>query len=43
MYRIFNETLDEEIDNPWIIRFTFNKEFMMDKGIVMEDINMALF
>ena len=42
MYRIFNETLDEDIDNPWIIRFTFNKEFMMDKGIVMEDINMAL-
>jgi DNA-directed RNA polymerase II subunit RPB1 len=42
MYRVFNESLEEDIDNPWIIRFTFNKELMMDKGIVMEDINMAL-
>ena len=42
MYRVFNETLEDDIDNPWIIRFTFNKELMMDKGIVMEDINMAL-
>jgi DNA-directed RNA polymerase II subunit RPB1 len=42
MYRVFNETLEEDIDNPWIIRFKFNKELMMDKGIVMEDINMSL-
>ena len=42
IYRIFNENFDDDIDNPWIIRFTFNKEFMMDKGIVMEDINMVL-
>jgi DNA-directed RNA polymerase II subunit RPB1 len=42
MYRVFNETLEDDIDNPWIIRFTFNKELMMDKGIVMEDINLAL-
>ena len=27
---------------PWIIRFTFNKELMMDKGIVMEDIYIAI-
>tara|TARA_B110000971_G_C20004142_1_gene498278 strand:- start:426 stop:2003 length:1578 start_codon:yes stop_codon:yes gene_type:complete len=27
---------------PWIIRFTFNKELMMDRGIVMEDIYIAL-
>jgi DNA-directed RNA polymerase II subunit RPB1 len=42
VYRVFNETLEEDIDNPWIIRFTFDKELMMDKGIVMEDINLAL-
>jgi DNA-directed RNA polymerase II subunit RPB1 len=42
VYRVFNETLEEDIDNPWIIRFTFDKELMMDKGIVTEDINMAL-
>ena len=42
IYRVFNDTLDDDIDNPWIIRFTFDKELMMDKGIVMEDINMAL-
>ena len=42
IYRVFNDTLDEDIDNPWIIRFTFDKELMMDKGIVMEDINLAL-
>jgi DNA-directed RNA polymerase II subunit RPB1 len=42
VYRVFNETFEEEIDNPWLIRFIFDKELMMDKGIVMEDINMAL-
>ena len=44
MYRIFSENLDTTEDeiNPWIIRFTFNKELMMDKGIVMEDINMVI-
>ena len=31
-----------KIECPWIIRFTFNKELMMDKGIVMEDIYIAL-
>ena len=41
MYRIFSENIEDEID-PWIIRFTFNKELMMDKGIVMEDINMVI-
>ena len=32
--------MNEDIDNvlPWIIRFKFNKQLMMDKGIVMEDI-----
>ena len=28
--------------SPWIIRYKFNKEFMMDKGIVMEDIYKSL-
>ena len=42
VYKVFNETLEDDIDNPWIIRFTFDKELMMDKGIVMEDINLAL-
>ena len=27
---------------PWIIRFTFNKELMMENGIVMEDVYMAI-
>ena len=47
---IYKEFLDFETDGnisfeekcPWIIRFTFNKELMMDKGIVMEDIYIAL-
>ena len=42
VYKVFNATLEDDIDNPWIIRFTFDKELMMDKGIVMEDINLAL-
>jgi len=42
IYRVFNETIDEDINNPWLIRFTFDKDLMMDKGIVMEDINLAL-
>ena len=27
---------------PWVIRFIFNKELMMENGIVMEDIHLAL-
>uniref|UniRef100_A0A6C0L177 DNA-directed RNA polymerase II subunit RPB1 n=1 Tax=viral metagenome TaxID=1070528 RepID=A0A6C0L177_9ZZZZ len=33
---------DYEETSPWIIRFIFNKELMMDIGIVMEDIYLAL-
>jgi DNA-directed RNA polymerase II subunit RPB1 len=33
---------DYEETSPWIIRFTFNKEYMMENGIVMEDVNSAL-
>jgi DNA-directed RNA polymerase II subunit RPB1 len=46
---IYKEFLDlEDIDmedfvtSPWIIRFTFNKELMMNKGIIMEDVFMAI-
>ena len=35
---------DFEYENtcPWIIRFSFNKELMMESGIVMEDIYLAM-
>jgi DNA-directed RNA polymerase II subunit RPB1 len=36
------EEFDYEETSPWIIRFTFNKEIMMENGIVMEDIYLAL-
>ena len=45
IYNEFTDMLNEEYLEteflPWIIRFTFNKEEMMDKGLVMEDINMT--
>ena len=31
-----------EYTSPWIIRFTFNKELMLEKGIIMEDIYLAI-
>jgi DNA-directed RNA polymerase II subunit RPB1 len=49
MYKSFLDFGDEKDEDknyedkcPWIIRFTFNKELMMDRGIVMEDISIAL-
>ena len=48
MYRVFGElehqdAQDEiQTNNPWIIRFKFDREFMMESGLVMEDIHMAL-
>ena len=47
MYKAFldfenGEDATYEDKCPWIIRFTFNKELMMDKGIVMEDVYIAL-
>jgi len=36
------EDHDYETTSPWIIRFTFNKEYMMESGIVMEDIYLAI-
>ena len=44
IYKEFSELSDynpEEI-LPWIIRLKFNKEKMMDKGISMEDISIAI-
>jgi len=41
-------TLDDNDDNddtqgcPWIIRFVFNKEKMMESGVTMEDIHLAI-
>ena len=37
-----DEEEDSEETIPWIIRYTFNKEIMMDRGIIMEDVYMAL-
>jgi DNA-directed RNA polymerase II subunit RPB1 len=45
IYKEFMYDGDEEVDysqTPWIIRFIFNKEIMMEKGIIMEDIFVAL-
>jgi len=36
------EDFEYQETSPWILRFTFNKELMMEKGIVMEDISFAL-
>ena len=36
------EDYDYETTSPWIIRFTFNKEYMMESGIVMEDTSWQL-
>ena len=47
LYKEFLE-LDETYDEtsaplcPWILRMVFDKEAMMDKGITMEDVSMAL-
>ena len=36
------EDFEYEETAPWVIRFTFNKELMMETGIVMEDIYLAI-
>jgi DNA-directed RNA polymerase II subunit RPB1 len=51
-YRIFETLhkadtgLGEDVESPptvpWIVRFTFDKELMVDKGITMEDISLVL-
>ena len=39
---IENPELEFQDNVPWIIRLTFDKEVMLDKGVVMEDIHLAL-
>ena len=45
MYSLFtkldNPDTEQEVkdNNPWIIRFQFDREFMMESGLVMEDIH----
>tara|TARA_B100001093_G_scaffold520071_1_gene612461 strand:- start:1734 stop:5024 length:3291 start_codon:yes stop_codon:yes gene_type:complete len=43
-FEMLNTTEDDNSDDilPWIIRLKFNKEKMMDKGVVMEDVYLAL-
>tara|TARA_Y100000817_G_scaffold175199_1_gene136826 strand:+ start:4024 stop:8607 length:4584 start_codon:yes stop_codon:yes gene_type:complete len=36
------EDYEYEETAPWIIRFTFNKELMMENGIVMEDVYLSI-
>jgi len=44
IYKEFSLLFDENMDEilPWIIRFKFNKNLMMEKGITMEDIYIAI-
>ena len=44
IYKEFLDDLDEDPDkmSPWIIRYIFNKELMLDKGIIMEDVYLAI-
>jgi DNA-directed RNA polymerase II subunit RPB1 len=40
LYKMFTGFENDETEYiPWIIRFTFDKELMMEYGIVMEDVN----
>jgi len=46
---IYKEFLDDNLDevqkeqmSPWIIRYIFDKELMLDKGIIMEDVYLAI-
>jgi len=42
IYNIFCAGIDTADYIPWILRFKFNREIMMDHGILMEDINMSI-
>ena len=37
-----NENTDDCEASPWIIRFTFKKEKMMEKSIIMEDVYLSI-
>ena len=34
--------IENEVTSPWIIRLIFDKELILDKGIIMEDIYLAI-
>ena len=36
------EDYDHDSTSPWVIRFVFNKEDMLDKGIIMEDVYLSI-
>ena len=38
----YGKDYDFETTSPWIIRFIFNNELMLDKGIIMEDVYLAI-
>ena len=38
----YSESDDIEKTHPWIIRFVFNKDIMLDKNIIVEDIYLAI-
>ena len=45
IYKVFSKLEHSDIDeetSPWIIRLLFNKELMLDKGIIMEDVYLAI-
>ena len=44
IYKEFSRFTDNDSENilPWIIRLEFDKESMMDKGVTMEDIYLAI-
>ena len=37
-----SDNSDYDSISPWIIRFVFNKEDMLDKGIIMEDVYLSI-
>jgi DNA-directed RNA polymerase II subunit RPB1 len=44
MYKMFMDESMADLEEyiPWVIRFQFNKSIMMEQGIVMEDIQLAI-
>ena len=45
IYREFislNDKEDDCVTSPWIIRFVFNKEIMIEKSIIMEDVYLSM-
>ena len=42
LYKLFTDEDETISELPWIVRFTFNRNIMIEQGIVMEDINMGI-